>query len=66
MDKIIQQIADENQNPALREEVVHDLWNSPVGEDFDSPEALDAALSEGKNVRLIVAARQRLGLPVFE
>jgi hypothetical protein len=66
MDQIINKIAEENRNPALREELVHDLFNSPVGRRFESAEALDAALTEGKDAQVIAAARQRLGLPVIK
>jgi hypothetical protein len=66
MDQLIAELADQNQNPSLRNELVHFLWNSSVGEDFDSMEELSSALTEGTNVRLIIAARERLGLPIIE
>ena len=66
MDKIIEQIAEANNNPGLRDDLVGDLWNSSLGKEFDSPEAIDAAISKGTDVRVIAAARQWLGLPLFE
>jgi len=66
MDKIIQQIANSNKNPGLREDLICDLWNSRIGKEFDSVEDLSEALTEGKNVALIATARQWLGLPIFE
>ena len=66
MDKIIEQIAEEYQNPDLRADLIHYLWNSLVGASFDSPEEISEALSKGDNVALIAAARERLGLPLFE
>ncbi|MGH8529696.1 MAG: hypothetical protein ACRETN_07620 [Nevskiales bacterium] len=66
MDKIIEQIAEADNNPGMRDDLVRDLWNSAMGKEFDSPEAIDAALSAGTDVRVISAARQWLGLPLFE
>jgi hypothetical protein len=66
MDKIINQVAEENQNPALRQDIIADIWNSPLGKAFDSPEEIDKALSDESMPAVSARARQFMGLPVIE
>lgn len=66
LDQTIEQIAEANENPALRDDLVADIWNSTLGQQYESVAAVDAAIAEGSDVALIADVRYRLGLPIFE
>lgn len=66
MDKLIKDMSEENHNPALREDIIHEIWNSPLGAAFNSPKEIDKALSDESMPAVTAKARQFMGLPVVE
>lgn len=66
MDKLIEQISVANNNPNLRDEIIADIWNSPIGAAFDSIEEISQAITDGLTPSVMARARKFLGLPVIE
>jgi hypothetical protein len=66
MDELINTIAEQNHNPALREEIIADIWNSRLGASFDSVEEISRTISEDSMPAVIGHIRRYLRLPVVE
>lgn len=66
MDELIKDMSEANHNPALREDIIHEIWNSPLGGAFESPKEIDKALSDESMPAVTARARQFMGLPTIE